>query len=108
MVRGNKVTKCERSYYKILALRSLRCDYKFRERDKQREINTMISINVIRKTLKSICEQGVDVNCFFFRKSNQEGSDDWGDSFLHCISIKEKECGKVNVNCESLDLVATI
>ena len=53
-------------------------------------------------------EQGVDVNCFFFRKSNQEDSDDWGDSFLHCISIKEKECGKVHINCESLDLVATI
>lgn len=87
----------------------------------------MISINVIRNTLKSICEQGllsgwvfefyddveeteqgVDVACFFSRKDNQVDVDDWGDSFLHCITIKEKECGKVSVNCESLDLVATI
>mgnify|MGYP006883382852 CR=1 FL=1 len=31
MVRGNQVTKCEQSHYKILALRLLRCDYKHRE-----------------------------------------------------------------------------
>lgn len=87
----------------------------------------MISIQLIYKTLKHINEQdlltgwvfeffdeveggieGVDVACFFSRKSVQVTDDDWGDSFLHYISFKELDCGKVRVNCESLDLAITI